>query len=146
MNSLMNRFALGLLSVSLLAPLTLTPALAQPAANPNVVSGKVVAVSHEKTTVNNVVLDKITVTVESCEQRGALKTVHYSPATVSDRTVLGHLFQQNAASAITPNMPAQQQFNGYGLFWVDATQRVLRTGILGHGQSCPNVPGFLSQF
>lgn len=120
-------------------------AFAQPN-NKKVVAGKVVAVSHEKVTVNTTVLDKITVTVDSCDARGTLKTVHYSPATVSDRTALGHLFDQNETSGRTPNMEAQQQANGFGLFWVDDSNRVLRTGIMGHNVDCKNISGFVSQF
>src|SRR5690348_3233811 len=86
------------------------------------VAGKIVNVSHEKITVppNNVVLDKITVSVDSCDARGGpLKTVIYAPATVSDRTALGHLFDQDLQSARTANMERQNQPNGFGVFWVD---------------------------
>jgi hypothetical protein len=132
--------AMPLLSVILLA----LPAVAQPA--PSVVAGKVVAVSHEKTNVNNQWLDKVSVTVDSCSARGTLKTVHYAPASISDRTALGHLFEQDLNSARTANMERQQQPNGFGIFWVDAEGRVLRTGLLGHQVGCNDINHALSQF
>src|ERR1044072_1883608 len=114
---------------------------------PATVAGKVVAVSHEKVNVNNQWLDKISVTVDRCDARGTLKTVHYLPATVSDRTALGHLFQQDLDSARTANMERQQQQpNGFGVFWVDAQGRVTRTGLLGHQAGCNDVSRALSQF
>jgi hypothetical protein len=121
------------------------PALAQQPPAP--VAGKVVAVAHEKVNVNNQWLDKISVTVDNCQARGTLQTVHYLPATVSDRTALGHLYEQDLHSARTANMERQQQQpNGFGVFWVDAQGRVLRTGLLGHQVGCGDVPRALSQF
>lgn len=121
------------------------PAFAQKP--PAYVAGKVVAVAHEKVNVNNQWLDKISVTIDSCDARGTLKTVQYFPATVSDRTALGHLFEQDLQSARTPNMERQQQQpNGFGVFWVDAQNHVLRTGLLGHQVGCADVSKALSQF
>jgi hypothetical protein len=110
------------------------------------VSGKVVSVSHQKVTVNNVVLDKVEVTVDSCAPNTGLVTVNYSPATVSEVTALGHLFDQKIMSARTPNMPQQAMINGYGVFWTDDTNRVLRTGILGHGVDCAKAAELVKQF
>lgn len=111
------------------------------------VAGKIVAVAHEKVNVNNQWLDKISVTVDSCDARGTLKTVQYFPATVSDRTALGHLFEQNLHSARTANMERQQQQpNGFGIFWVNAQNQVLRTGLLGHQVGCGDVSQALKQF
>jgi hypothetical protein len=146
-NPKLTAIALSALAMASFSALTLLPSVAQAQATPPIiVSGKVVNVGHEKVSVNNVWLDKVTVTVESCEARGALKTVHYSPASISDRTVLGHLFSENIHSADSMSMEAQQQTSGYGIFWVDQNQRVLRTGILGHNVDCKNVQGLVSQF
>lgn len=134
------------IALVMVAALSLGAAQAEGPASKNIVAGKLVNVGHEKVNVNNVWLDKITVTVDSCDARGTLKTVHYSPATVSDRTLLGHLFSANVHSANSMSMEAQQQASGYGIFWVDQNQRVLRTGILGHNVECKNVPGLVSQF
>jgi len=132
---------LALLAVSALS----LPVLAQQP--PAHVAGKVVAVSHEKVNVNNQWLDKISVTVDSCDARGTLKTVQYFPATVSDRTALGHLFEQDLQSARTPNMERQQQQpNGFGVFWVDAQNHVLRTALLGSQVGCADVSKAISQF
>src|SRR5690349_16151693 len=94
----MKKFASAALALGLLASAN---AFAQPQPTPAAgpVAGKVVAVSHEKVNVNNAWLDKVTVTVDSCAARGTLKTVHYLPATVSDRTALGHLFQNDLTHA-----------------------------------------------
>lgn len=113
---------------------------------PKLIAGKVVAVSHEKVTLNNLWFDKITVTVDRCDARGALATVHYAPGTVSDRTALGHLLPQNMGLAQMPNMERQQQPNGFGLFWTDANGRILRTGIMGSQLGCNDVPRLSQQF
>ncbi len=110
------------------------------------VAGKIVSVSHEKVNVNNVWLDKISVTVDSCDAPGTLVTVQYSPATTSDRAALGHLFDQNITSARTADLKAQQMPNGYGVFWVDANNRVLRTGLLGSPLNCSHVQKIIQQF
>ena len=110
------------------------------------VAGKVVAVSHEKVQVGTAWHDKISVTVDSCDAPGTLVTVTYAPATVSDRTALGHLFDQDLTSARTANMKAQNMPNGYGIFWVDATNKVLRTGLLGSPADCSHVPQLVKQF
>lgn len=110
------------------------------------VAGKIVSVSHEKVMVNNQSQDQITVTVESCQVPGQLKSVVYSPATVSDRTALGALYDETLTSARTANMAKQQMVNGFGLFWVDANNRVTRTGILGAKMDCSVVPSLLKQF
>ena len=114
---------------------------------PKTVAGKVVAVSHEKVQVNTQWLDQIKVKVESCAASGTLEEVVYSPATVSDRTALGHLFDEDLNQArqmvmLTP----QRQINGYGLFWVDANNKVLRTGVLGYDIDCGVVPKLVQQF
>ena len=133
------------MAVALLA-LTITP-LAFAQQPPKTVGGKVVAVSHEKVQVNTQWLDQIRVKVESCAARGTLEEVVYSPATVSDRTALGHLFNEdlNQARAMTMDTP-QRQINGYGLFWVDAANKVLRTGVLGSDIDCGQVPRLIQQF
>ncbi len=130
----------------LLALSVVLPSVAQQA--PSAVAGKVVAVSHEKVNVNNQWLDKISVTVDSCDARGTLKTAYYLPATISDRTALGHLLQQDLDSARTANMEHQQQQqpNGFGIFWVDPQGRITRTGLLGHQVGCNDVSRALSQF
>ncbi len=110
------------------------------------VAGKVVAVTHEKVKVNETWHDQIKVKVESCTKNGALEEVHYTPASVSDRTALGHLLQQEYHHASTANMPKQKMINGFGLFWVDSTNRVTRTGLLGHNVDCRNVPALLGEF
>ena len=133
------------ISLVLLA-MAVPPVLAQQP--PVYEAGKGVAVAHEKVNVNNRWLDKISVTVDSCQSRGVLKTVYYLPATVSDRTALGHLFEQDLQSARTANMEhqPQQHPNGFGVFWTDAQGRILRTGLLGHQAGCADVPHVLSQF
>lgn len=137
---------LAILSLAIGLGLFLQPAYAQ-ATGKKYVAGRIVNVSQEKVTVNTAVLDKITVSVESCDARGgALKSVFYAPATVSDRTALGHLFDQDIQSARTPNMETQHQPNGFGIFWVDDTGRVLRTGILGANVDCNLVPALVNQF
>jgi len=134
-----------LMALAVLALLPVT-AIAQ-APPPAHVAGKIVAVAHEKVNVNNAWLDKISVTVDSCDARGTLKTVTYFPATVSDRAALGHLFEEDLNSARTANMERQQQQpNGFGVFWVNAQNNVLRTGILGHQSGCNDVSRALAQF
>ncbi len=129
------------------ALLLLTPSLGmaqQPL--PKHVAGKVVAVSQEKVQVApNQWADQVKVKVDSCLQRGKLEEVVYNPATISDRTALGHLFEENYTSAWTPLMEAQQNIGGYGLFWVDDANKVLRTGILGYNVDCKVVPTLLQQ-
>jgi hypothetical protein len=141
----MRIFSFLMISVTLISTTLAATALAQqPSAH---VAGKIVAVAHEKVNVNNQWLDKISVTVDSCDARGTLKTVQYFPATVSDRTALGHLFEQNLHSARTANMERQQQQpNGFGVFWVNAQNQVLRTGLLGHQVGCNDVNQALKQF
>jgi len=113
---------------------------------PKHVAGKVVAVSQEKVqTAPNQWADQIKVKVDSCQQRGKIEEVVYSPATISDRTALGHLFEENYTSAWTPLMEAQQTIGGYGLFWVDDANKVLRTGFLGSNVDCKAVPTLLQQ-
>lgn len=143
MTRLMKHGVLGVLGVALAASMG-SAVFAQPL--PPHVAGKVVNVSHEKVKINNKWLDKVEVTVQSCTKQGALDTVHYSPATVTDLAALGHLFDQNIHSARTYNNFKQKQINGYGVFWVDANKRVTRTGILGAGVGCAQVPDFLKQF
>jgi hypothetical protein len=138
--SFQNISALALIALAI----TLPANAQQP---PSHVAGKIVAVAHEKVNVNNQWLDKISVTVDSCDARGTLKAVQYFPATVSDRTALGHLFDQDLHSARTANMERQQQQpNGFGVFWVNAQNQVLRTGLLGHQVGCNDVSRALSQF
>lgn len=133
------------LSLALLAVASASASLAQNQL-PKHVAGKVVAVSHEKVNVNNQWLDQIKVKVASCANKNMLEEVVYSPATVSDRTALGHLFEEDLTHARTANLEAQQQINGHGLFWVDANNHVLRTGLLGHNVDCRNVPQLLQLF
>lgn len=113
---------------------------------PKTVAGKVVAVSHEKVNVNNQWLDQIKVKVDNCNTK-TLDEVVYSSATVSDRAVLGQLFDagHDQAKAMTMDTP-QRQINGYGLFWVDAANKVLRTGVLGADMDCGKVPQLIQQF
>ncbi len=110
------------------------------------VAGKVANVSHEKVKVGESWLDKISVTVESCQTPGQLKTVHYTPGTDSDRTALGHLFEEDVQSARTANMVKQKLPNGFAVFWIDQANKVLRTGILGSKMDCRVVPSILQQF
>lgn len=133
------------LSLSLLT-LTLLVSAAPSFAENKVVAGKVVAVSEEKITANGKTFDQVTVSVEACDANGALKTVIYSPITISDRSALGHLFDQNLHSDRTANMPKQHQTNGFGMFWVDDKSIVHRTGILGSQVDCAMVPQLGSQF
>lgn len=113
---------------------------------PKTVAGKVVKVTHHKVKVDTQWLDQVDVTVDSCAAPGQLVTVSYSPASISDRAALGHLFEEDLQSARTPDMKAQQLPNGYGLFWVDAANRVQRTGLLGSKLDCAAVPALIQQF
>jgi hypothetical protein len=146
MDSMKKRKHVTIISLMVLGMVSMGSLKAQPVAMPKYVAGKIVSVSHEKVTVNNIVLDKITVGVDNCSARGSIVTVNYLPATVSDRTALGHLFEQNILSARTANMEKQQRPNGFGLFWVDENNRVLRTGILGEMVDCNMVPQLARQF
>ena len=110
------------------------------------VAGKIAAVRHEKVTVNKQVLDKVTVVVDDCLKPGQLTEVYYNPATISDLTVLGHLFDETTQSARTANMPKQQMFNGHGLFFVDEQGTVQRAGLLGHPISCNQISQLVQQF
>jgi len=134
-------------TIALAACALTSAAFAQQQAQPKTVAGKVVAVSHEKVQVNNQWLDQIKVKVESCAKQGALEEVVYSSATVSDRAVLGQLFDGtfHQARAMTMDAP-QRQVNGYGLFWVDAANKVQRTGVLGADMDCAQVPKLIQQF
>lgn len=113
---------------------------------PKHVAGKIVAVSHEKVNINNTWPDKVSVMVDNCDAPGTLKTVYYSPATVSDMAALGHLFDENIHSAETAIVPMQSNANGFGLFWLDANDNVLRTGILGDKMDCAAAKALLNQF
>ena len=126
--------------------LCVSTAHAQQQQLPRHVAGKIVNVSHEKVQVNQKWLDKMSVTVESCQEPGTLKTVHYTPGFDSDRSALGHLFDQDIQSAYTPDMPKQQLPNGYGVFWTNEDNKVLRTGLLGSKLDCRAVPSMLQQF
>lgn len=135
-----------ILSIVLLALSTSVAMAQQPL--PKHVAGKVIAVSQEKVqTAPNQWADQIKVKVDSCQQRGKIEEVVYNPATISDRTALGHLFEENHTSAWTPLIEVQQSasIGGYGLFWVDDSNKVLRTGILGSGVDCKAVPTLLQQ-
>lgn len=134
--------SVGLLSVAVVA----SALLIQGSAWADIVAGKVAAVEHEKIQVNNAWLDKVSVTVESCKQPGALEVVEYSPASIGDQTALGHLFDHDIHHARTPNMRQQQMPNGYGIFWVDANKKVQRTGLLGHQVDCSHVQALVDQF
>lgn len=116
---------------------------------PKHVAGKVVAVSHEKVKVGEQWLDQVKVKVDSCKARGTLEEVVYAPARISDLTALGHLAEQDVQHARTANIetpPQSASINGFGLFWVDDNNRVLRTGLLGHNVDCRLVPQLLQQF
>ncbi len=115
-------------------------------ANAGEVAGKIAAVRHEKITVNKQVLDKVTVVVDDCLKPGQLTEVFYNPATISDLTVLGHLFDETVQSARTANMPKQQMFNGHGLFFVDDKGIVQRAGLLGNPVSCAQISQLVQQF
>ncbi|MBY0405364.1 MAG: hypothetical protein K2X66_15800 [Cyanobacteria bacterium] len=93
--------------------------MAQADPNAKIVAGKIVAVSHEKVTVNNVVMDKSMVTVDNCDARGTLTTVNFTPSTISDRSILGHLFGKTILSAKATNLEKLQQPNGFCVFgWI----------------------------
>ncbi|MBK8189294.1 MAG: hypothetical protein IPK79_02480 [Vampirovibrionales bacterium] len=145
MNHTALRLALSLLMSASLAAMALAQA-PPAAAPPKTVAGKVVKVAHQKVKVGAQWLDQISVTVDACATPAQQATVVYSPATVSDRTALGHLFEENLQSALSPDMKQQQMPNGYALFWVDANNIVQRTGILGSKVDCNAVPSLIQQF
>lgn len=120
---------LGSMAVSLVAT---------PAANAKEVMGKVLAVYHEKVTVNQQVLDKVSVTVRSCLGNPPLETVHYSPGIVSETNDLGHLYRQLLNSARTNEVKNQYMtlIGGHASFDVDDTNKVLKTTIWGYNWEC----------
>ncbi len=134
---------ISILSLSLFVTLNLFASAQQ---LPRHIAGKVASVSHQKVKVGQSWLDKISVTVDSCMTPGKLETVHYTPSIDSDRTALGHLFNEDVQSARTANMVKQKLPNGFGVFWVDQANKVLRTGILGSKMDCGIVPSILQQF
>lgn len=68
--------------------------------------GKVMAVYHEPVTVNNKVMDKVSVTVAACGNE-KLETVSYSPGYVSDDNSLGYLYNHLAVAARTTSQKNQ---------------------------------------
>jgi hypothetical protein len=107
---------LPLLAITLLVlPACLLPAVAQA----REISGKVVAVFTEPVTINQKVLDKVSVTVASCPT-GKYETVVYSPGSVSEDNALGFLFEhsvQHGRAAVTKNQ-FMNMVNGHMTFTV----------------------------
>ena len=134
---------LSLIVLGVTAPMSIAQNL------PPHVAGKIAAVSHEKVKVKEHWMDQVKVKVDSCTQPGQLQEVIYNPGRISDRTALGHLFEANihqAHQALMNKPQPQRQMNGFGIFWIDQNNHVLRSGFLGNNVDCGAVPALLQQF
>jgi hypothetical protein len=113
-------------------------ALLTPVAMAKDVSGKVVGVFVEPVTVNNRVLDKVSVTVSSC-QGGGLQTVSYLPGLVSEDNALGFLFNQQtqaARAAVTKNQYMNMVSGHVSFVADDKTNTVQKTTFWGYNWEC----------
>jgi hypothetical protein len=119
-----NRFSKTVLLAT--AMLMVLPALAQA----REITGKVVAVFTEPVTVNQKVLDKVSVTVASCPT-GKYETVVYSPGSVSEDNALGFLFEhsvQHGRAAVTKNQ-FMNMVNGHMTFTVPDTGTTVQKAV-----------------
>lgn len=122
------RFVAGLACACALT----TPALAYE------VSGKVLAVYHEPVTINTKVLDKVSVTISSCNPAGQLETLSYPAGVVSDDNSLGFIYSQLATASHTPNVktPYMNMVNGYVTLVVNDAKVVQKTTFWGYNWEC----------
>lgn len=102
------------------------------------VSGKVVAVYHEKVTVNNKVLDKISSTVRSCEPGNPFVTVNYSPGALSDDNAYGYIYNHllNAARAAVTKSQYINSVSGHVTFTTNDSNTVSKTKFWGYNWEC----------
>ena len=133
---------LGLLCLSLL----LAPAEARD------ITGKVMAVYHEKVNVNNNWLDKVSVTISNCNPAGQLETFAYSPGSLSDNNSLGSLYGQlvGSAHAMTMKTPFMSSVSGHVTLSANEHNTIQKTTFWGYNWECgknldaqqPKQPGF----
>ena len=102
------------------------------------ISGKVLAVFHESVSVNNRWLDKISVTINSCNPAGQWETVSYSPGVLSNENSLGFLYGEmaGAAHSVVMKTPYLNSVSGYVTLAVNDQNVVQKTTFWGYNWEC----------
>ncbi|MCA9806463.1 MAG: hypothetical protein KC476_00780 [Cyanobacteria bacterium HKST-UBA06] len=102
------------------------------------VTGKVVAVYHEKVTVDKKVLDKVSVTVRDCAQGGQYTTVHYPAGTISDENHNGGVY--NLLNMANRQAETKSQYmnsvGGHVTFTTNDDLLVSKTRFWGYNWEC----------
>ena len=101
------------------------------------VSGKVVAVYLEPVTVNNKVLDKVSVSMKNCAS-GQWETFAYSPGYVSDENSLGYLYNNlaNAARSMVTKNQYMNSVSGHVTLVVNEQKAIQKTTFWGYNWEC----------
>ena len=110
-------------------------------------TGKVLAVYHEPVNVNNVWMDKVSLTLAPCSAPNTLATAWYNPGTLSEENHLSFLYRNlaNAARSVVMKNQYMNSVNGHVTVVVDDTDKhITKTTFWGYNWECGrdvNAPG-----
>jgi hypothetical protein len=101
------------------------------------VNGKVMAVYLEPVTINNKVMDKVSVSVKNCTS-GQWETFAYSPGSVSDDNSLGYLYNHlaNAARSVVTKNQFMNSVSGHVTLAVNEQNVIQKTTFWGYNWEC----------